>query len=247
MLHKILRSLGYKLSKTADEVYHTIQDDTFQKLYAPCKPYTLTSAERMYGLYKAVAYIAQNNIPGCLVECGAWRGGSAMMMANTLLHFGIKDRKIYLYDTYGGMSAPTEEDKDIKGGKAADLLQQQDIQVANSVWCYASIEDVRANMALTGYPSENIIYVKGMVEDTLPAQSPAENMALLRLDTDWYASTLHELNYLYPMLNKEGVLVIDDYGHWQGCRKAVDAYFEGKKILFHRVDYTGVVAVKTSK
>lgn len=245
MIHKILRSFGYKISKTADEVYHTIHDDTFQKIYATCKPYTLTSAERMYGLYKAVVYVVQNKIPGCFVECGAWRGGSAMMMAQTLLHLGVTDRKIYLYDTYEGMAPPTDEDKDIRGGKAADLMKEQSIEVAASVWCYASLDDVRANMALTQYPAQQIVYVKGMVEETIPAQSPREGIAVLRLDTDWYASTLHELQHLYPQLIPEGVLVIDDYGHWQGCRKAVDEYFAGKKILLNRVDYTGVVAVKT--
>jgi len=245
MIHSIFRSLGYKVTKTADEIYQKITDETFTQIHAACAPFTLTSVERMYGLYRATTYVAQHNIPGCLVECGAWRGGSAMMMAKTLLHYGITDRKIYLYDTYEGMTEPTENDKDIKGGKAADLLQMQDKNISNSVWCYASMEDVQANMLLTGYPPENIIYVKGMVEDTIPAQAPDHNIALLRLDTDWYASTLHELHYLYPMLNREGVLIIDDYGHWQGCRKAVDEYFTGKKILFNRIDYTGVVAVKT--
>jgi O-methyltransferase len=246
VIHKLLRSFGYKVVKTADEVYHTIHDDTFQAIYAACKPYTMTSAERMYGLYKAVQYVAQNNIPGCLVECGAWRGGSAMMMAKTLLHYGISDRKIYLYDTYEGMSEPTENDTDIKGSKASELLKEQNKNIATSVWCYASIEDVEANMARTKYPAENIVYVKGMVENTIPAQSPEGNIAVLRLDTDWYASTLHELQHLYPQLVADGVLVIDDYGHWQGCRKAVDEYFTGKKILFNRVDYTGVVAIKSA-
>jgi hypothetical protein len=246
MIHNILRALGYKIIKTADEVYQQINDATFQKIYDECTPFTLTSKERMYGLYKAVAYVAQNNLQGCFVECGAWRGGSAMMMIKTLQHYGISDRKIYLYDTYEGMPEPDEHDKDIKGGQAADLMKTQDKNVATSVWCVASLEDVQQNMQSTGYPSENIIYVKGMVEDTIPARSPQEHIAILRLDTDFYASTLHELNHLYPMLNREGVLIIDDYGHWQGCRKAVDEYFTGKKILFNRIDYTGVVAIKTA-
>ena len=246
-LDPLLRSFGYKMVKTAHEVYQSdsIRDETFRRIYEQCKPYTMTGVERMYALFRAVSYVAQHDIPGCFAECGVWRGGSAMLMAKTLQHYGITDRKIYLYDTFEGMSEPSDDDFDLKGGKAADLLKNQQKSEASSVWCYASIEDVSANMYATGYPSEHLVAVKGMVENTIPAQSPAEGIALLRLDTDWYESTLHELRHLYPLLNREGVLIIDDYGHWQGCRKAVDEYFADKKMLFHRIDYTGIAGVKT--
>lgn len=248
MIQQLIRSFGYKLVKTAHEVYQSdsIRDADFQRIYEQCKPFTMTSVERMYALYQAVVYVAKHNIPGCFAECGVWRGGSAMLIARTLQHLGITDRQLYLYDTYEGMSEPTENDLDIKGGKATDLLKTQDKSEASSVWCYASIEDVSANMLSTGYPRERVTLVKGMVEDTIPAQAPSGNIALLRLDTDWYESTLHELEHLYPQLNREGVLIIDDYGHWQGCRKAVDEYFEGKKMLFNRIDYTGIIGVKTT-
>jgi O-methyltransferase len=246
MIKQLLDRMGYKIVKTAHDIYRTdnIQDKEFQRLLALCRTFTMTGTERMYALYNAVRYIAQNNIPGDFAECGVWRGGSAMLMAHTLLAHGISDRKIYLYDTYEGMSAPSENDVDIKGASADQLLKDQDKQVQTSVWCYADLADVTANMASTGYPMEHIILVKGMVEDTIPAQSPASALALLRLDTDWYESTLHELEHLYPILNREGVLIIDDYGHWQGCKKAVDEYFTEKKIWFNRIDYTGIAAIK---
>jgi hypothetical protein len=87
--------------------------------------------------------------------------------------------------------------------------------------------------------------VSGPVETTLPAQAP-DRLALLRLDTDWYASTRHELEQLYPRLVREGVLIVDDYGHWEGAREAVDEYFaaNGPAPLLQRVDYTGRMAVK---
>ena len=77
----------------------------------------------------------------------------------------------------------------------------------------------------------------------IPKYLPGE-IALLRLDTDWYKSTQHELIHLYPLLVGSGVLIIDDYGHWQGAKKAVDEYFSDKKILLNRIDYTGRISIK---
>jgi hypothetical protein len=114
-----------------------------------------------------------------------------------------------------------------------------------SDWCYASLEDVRQNLASTGYGMERIAFVKGKVEDTLPGSAP-DSISLLRLDTDWYESTLHELVHLFPRLSAGGVLIIDDYGHWRGARRAVDEYLRDNSIrmLFDRVDYSGRIAVK---
>ncbi len=97
----------------------------------------------------------------------------------------------------------------------------------------------------SGYPAERVHVVRGRVEETLPEAAP-EHIAVLRLDTDWYISTRHELQHLYPRLVDGGVLIIDDYGHWQGARRAVDEYFrdEAPPLLLNRIDYTGRVAVK---
>jgi O-methyltransferase len=97
----------------------------------------------------------------------------------------------------------------------------------------------------TAYPSEKVHYIKGMVEQTIPEFVP-KKIALLRLDTDWYESTKHELEHLFPRLSKGGVLIIDDYGHWQGARKAVEEYLKKNdvKILLNRIDYTGRMGVK---
>jgi hypothetical protein len=113
-----------------------------------------------------------------------------------------------------------------------------------SLWCNASIEDVQANMARSSYPSQRIHLVKGPVESTIPGVAP-DDIALLRLDTDWYESTRHELEHLFPRLVPGGVLIIDDYGHWQGARQAVDEYLAKSDvpILLNRVDYTGRIAV----
>lgn len=238
----LLKPLGLKLSKIQqDEDF--IQDAIFLKIFQQCKPYTMTSIERMYALYNAVKYIVHNNIEGDFVECGVWRGGSSMMIALTLNSMNVNNRQILLYDTFEGMSEPTEKDVDFRGGNADSLLKQNVQDKQNSVWCLADLQDVQNNMKMTNYPSHNIQFVQGKVEDTIP-RTISENIALLRLDTDWYESTAHELNYLYPKLIKKGVLIIDDYGHWEGCRKAVDEYFAGNTLLLNRIDYTGRIAIK---
>jgi len=101
-------------------------------------------------------------------------------------------------------------------------------------------------MRSTGYPEDQVIFIKGRVEDTIPQTVP-EQIALLRLDTDWYESTYHELIHLYPRLVNRGILILDDYGYWQGARKAVDTYFQENKVgmYLHRVDESARIGVKT--
>lgn len=218
--------------------------DHIRETYRAVAPFTMTSPERVHALVTAVEYIVRSEIPGDMVECGVWRGGSMMAVALTLKRLGADGRHLRLYDTFTGMPPARNIDADLSGRKASKLLEEQDPEISD-VWARANLEEVRGNMRETGYPSENISYVKGKVEETLPARAP-DRIALLRLDTDWYASTRHELEQLYPRLSPGGVLIIDDYGHWQGARKAVDEYIEklGIPILLCRIDYTGRIAVK---
>lgn len=213
--------------------------DEEKQIVSSVKPFTMTSVERIVSLINAVSYISDNKIEGDFAECGVWRGGSMMTVALTLVAHNDTSRELFLYDTYEGMSAPTDFDKSFDGISAEAQMQQE-----AGKWCYASIEDVRQNILSTGYPKEKIHLVKGKVEDTIPQTLP-KKLSLLRLDTDWYESTKHELNHLFPLLTPEGVLVIDDYGHWQGARRAVDEYFaeQNRKVYLHRIDYTGRIAV----
>jgi O-methyltransferase len=104
---------------------------------------------------------------------------------------------------------------------------------------------VRQAVLSTGYDAARLHFVKGKVEDTLPAEAPPQ-ICLLRLDTDWYESTRHELRHLYPRLARGGVLIIDDYGHWQGARQATDEYLAEQRIplLLNRIDYGARIALK---
>jgi O-methyltransferase len=214
-------------------------------LFESVEPFTMTSILRVAALRHAVRYIAQSDIPGDIVECGVWKGGSMMAIAKTLLESGSPQRTLRLFDTFEGMSEPTDIDRDRTGAKAAQYLEAGPRET-NVDWSYAPLDEVRHNMQGTGYDPRRIVYIKGKIEDTLPRHAP-DQIALLRLDTDWYQSTYHELVHLYPRLSVGGVLIIDDYGHWQGARRAVDQYIEehGLKLLLNRVDYTARICVKT--
>lgn len=246
----LVEQLKDKLPLNTPEIYLAEQDvdilsDTeFMALYEKCKHYTMTSIQAMYALYKSTQYMVQTGLEGDVVECGVWRGGSMMMCALTLMGIGAADRNIYLFDTYTGMTKPTEHDVKYDDESALPEWDSSQKECHNE-WCYASLDDVKKNLYSTGYPQEKLKFIKGPVEETLPGTLPG-NVSILRLDTDWYASTLHELEHLYPLLVKSGVLIVDDYGHWKGQREAVDKYFRNKDVslLLNRFDHAGRLAIK---
>jgi hypothetical protein len=209
------------------------------------RPYTMTSPERVFALVNAVRWLVGEGVDGAIVECGVWRGGSMMAVARTLLEAGVDDRDLYLFDTFEGMPSPTAADRDFRGRPADATFLRTRRSADSSNWCRATLPEVRANLATTGYPAARLHYVKGRVEETVPESAP-DRVALLRLDTDWYVSTKHELVHLWPRLAPGGVCIIDDYGYWAGSQQAVDEYFaeQGIRVLMHRVDTTGRLIVK---
>ena len=245
LLKAALARAGWELARTSDRDAQAIADLSAadRHIIQRVSPFTMTSLERRASLLGAVDHIVKHRIAGDIVECGVWRGGSMMAVALALMARGDTSRHLYLYDTFEGMSEPTEHDKAISGELAQTQLARTDRE--HPLWAVAGLEDVKANLASTGYPAERIHYVQGKVEDTIPATLPKQ-IALLRLDTDWYESTRHELQHLYPLLAKHGPLIIDDYGHWQGARQAVDEYFANaaEPVFLHRVDYTARLHIK---
>jgi O-methyltransferase len=218
----------------------------FLQLFESCRNETMTSIERMYALYQATCHVLDSDVPGDFVECGVWRGGSVMLMASTLLSRGCSDRTIWLYDTFDGVPPPSDDDiQEMSGRPARDVLAERERSGDDPFWGIASRAQVERNLEQTGYPMDRLRFVQGDVRTTIPADAP-ETISILRLDTDWYASTLHELEHLYPRLSSGGVLIIDDYGYWRGARKATDGYFQslGARPLLHRIDYTGRICVK---
>lgn len=207
---------------------------------------TMTSPQRVCALCEAIDRLWQLGIEGDIVECGVWRGGSMMAAALSLLDHEDCSRSLWLFDTFEGMTEPEKKDIDHEGNFASQLMESTD-RTEESVWCIAGLEEVKSNLYSTGYPQENLRFVAGPVEQTLSGDaSLPDRIALLRLDTDWYGSTLHELEVLFPRLVPGGALIIDDYGHWQGCQQAVDEYFENKgiSIALDSIDYTGRIGIK---
>jgi hypothetical protein len=221
-------------------------DDVKREIIAKALPRTMTGLPKLDPLVEAVRYVVRYNIPGDIVECGVWRGGSMLAMALTLASLGDTTRALHLFDTFEGMPPPTAEDtrKRITGEtvSAAEALATHARD--SKVWAVAGLDDVREAMEQSGYPLERVHYHVGMVEDTVPDEAPGQ-IAILRLDTDWYASTKHELETLYDRLSPGGVLMLDDYGDWEGARKATDEWLEVTgEVLFLVPMGSGRIAVK---
>jgi hypothetical protein len=238
--NKVLgKSFGYQFQKYDPNWLPVDFSTEDREVFEYVKPYTLTSPERIFSLRQAVKHIVDNKIEGSLVECGVWRGGSMMAIAKTLLSIGESSRDLFLFDTFEGMPEPTALDIDHNGEPATKNWQDL------NTWVAVSENSVKENVLKTGYNPSKIHLIKGKVEDTLPEKAP-QKIALLRLDTDWYASTKHELEHLYPRLVQGGILIIDDYGHFKGSRQATDEYLikHGIKTFLHRIDYTARMIIK---
>lgn len=251
LLKKIFRTLGFDIRKIIppEPITHRAFPYDFSpkdvKIINKIQPFTMTSQNGQKILIDSVRYILKKKIPGCLVECGVWKGGSAMGMVLTCLQEKETTRPLYLYDTFAGMSEPTAEDRNHNNINAKTLLKIGKEDPKN-IWCLSSLEEVKRNLMATGYPLKKVHFVRGPVEQTLPRQAPPTRIAMLRLDTDWYRSTLHELTHLYPKLVSKGVLIIDDYGCWKGARRATDEFFQKNKIkaFLIRVDESARIYIK---
>lgn len=231
IIKKYLRDRSLKITQISDVT------DLERSYIKKVVPYTMTNEERLVTLIRACDYVLKNNIEGSFVECGVWKGGSSLLIADYLYNNNAADRKLYMYDTFEGMSAPTKDDVQYDGQLAEDMLKR------GEVVCYSPFDEVVQTMKKSSFT--NFEMIKGKVEETIPAVLP-EKIALLRLDTDWYESTKHELVHLFPLVERGGIIIIDDYGWWDGAKKAVDEYIteNNLKIFLSRVDYSCRMAVK---
>jgi len=242
------RAAGLEVSRRGRELegwrFADLSEDD-RALVRAVKPYTMTSAEAVVALADAVRHVVARGVEGDVVECGVWRGGSMAAVARTLASLKSFERRLYLFDTFEGMPPPGALDVNFAGETAGELYAKRNGRGGGSDWCRASEEEVARVLAGCGYDGSKIHLVKGRVEETIPSRAP-ERIAILRLDTDWYESTLHELEHLFPRLARGGFVIIDDYGHWRGARRAADEFFarEGACVYLHRVDYTVRCGVK---
>jgi O-methyltransferase len=245
-ISSVLRRAGYERRRAAPEPNKAMfdQPNWVIDIITRVAPFTMTSPERVAALCQAVRHICKHQIAGDIVECGVWRGGSMMAACLALLHHGDRNRDVHLLDTFEGMTPPSEFDIEASTHVSASELVKLNEKTTN-LWAISSFDEVKQNIGAIGYPADRIHFIKGKVEDTVPAYAP-ETIAILRLDTDWYESTLHELRHLFPRLVPGGFLIVDDYGHWDGARRAVDEFIGSTKsrLFLTRIDYSGRLAIK---
>jgi O-methyltransferase len=240
----LVRRRGVDAGLDGDARHDLDRDADLQATWAAVEPYTLTSLERVAALVHGVRHVARNGIAGDIVECGVWRGGSMLAAVRTLLAEGDTTRTCWLYDTFTRMPPPGERDFDIWGQHASAYFEGDVDPHDTEGYRYLPLEEVQQLLRGTGYPVERLRFVQGLVEDTIPAEAP-ERIALLRLDTDWYESTAHELRHLLPRVVDGGLLLVDDYGQFTGARQAVDEALAelADPPFLHRIDWTGRLAV----
>jgi O-methyltransferase len=245
-----LNSLGYELRKIQHKMPVELTKEEAEIItWVMSNKLTMVSYERLWATLMACKYVVDQNIDGDFVECGVWRGGNAIVAAEIFKLYN-SPKKVWLFDTFKGMTAPTEEDVRISDGKLAKHRYLSDDRGTHNEWCYASIDDVRNNFIKKGLLSKNVVFVEGDILETLnntPPEVPSK-ISVLRLDTDWYESTKMELEILYPALSVGGCLIIDDYGAWSGSKKATDEYFQklNRRPFLQYTDKTGRIAVKIS-
>jgi O-methyltransferase len=205
--------------------------------------YSKANAQRMLAMQNALRRIDAAAIPGDVVECGVWKGGHII-----LARLISPQRRCWLFDTFTGMTEPTAIDVTRGGTDAGKKYRAKKANGFN--WDKCTLGEVRGNLAAVGvFDADLVRFVVGDVCETLqlPGNVP-EQIALLRLDTDWYESTKVELEVLWPRLVKGGAIIIDDYGHWMGARQAVQEFFARNVPDFRKrlnqIDYTAAIMVK---
>ncbi|MBZ5679983.1 MAG: TylF/MycF family methyltransferase [Acidobacteriia bacterium] len=205
----------------------------FSVLFREVQPYTMCSSARLRGLYRAVRYVAENRVPGDLVECGSAKGGSAALMALTSRRLG-ENRRIWLFDTFEGLPAPTSDDPDYK---IASLFTGD---------CVGTLDEVQKLFGRL-HLAEDARFVKGLFQETLH-RTQIPTIAVLHIDGDWYESVKVCLDELYDKVTPGGVIQFDDYGYWQGARRAVDEFFERRGITptLQRLDFSGRSLIKSA-
>ena len=212
-------------------VHDSFSSQPFARLYKTVRPYTMSGNSRLRGLYMAIRHVMARGIPGDIVECGTARGGSAALMG-LVLKDALADRMLWVFDTFEGIPPPTTADPDY----TIAALYTGDFR--------GELGEVEALFRRLGI-LDRARLVKGLFEDTVPG-SEVGAIAVLHLDGDWYESVKICLDHLYDRVSRGGIIQIDDYGHWEGARRAVDEFMADRRIPgpLHYIDYTGRQLVK---
>lgn len=203
-----------------------ISDETFWELYELAAPCSMVHVTGFYNVYQTLRYLAANAIPGDLVECGCFLGGVAIFMGALRNRLGLSEKRIYLYDTFDGPPLGTRGTRIATGETEIRRRTLPNYE-----------EAVRENVREALGTLDGFTLVAGKVEETLP-RSVHRELALIRLDTDYYESTRIELETLYPKLVRGGALIVDDYGIYEEARRATDEYLAAQPLrpLLNRID-----------
>jgi O-methyltransferase/8-demethyl-8-(2,3-dimethoxy-alpha-L-rhamnosyl)tetracenomycin-C 4'-O-methyltransferase len=196
----------------------------------PQLAHSMVGTLRLENVRTLTETILHENIPGDLIETGVWRGGSCILMRGILRAYGVRDRQIYVCDSFEGLPPP--DDANYPSDAGLDLSKYPQLAV--------SVQEVTDNFRNYGLLDDQVSFVKGWFKDTL-SHLEAERFALLRLDGDLYESTIQSLTALYPRLSVGGFIIIDDYGGLTACRRAVEDYRAefGIDDPLQEIDWTG--------
>ncbi len=236
-LKKIANRLGFEVRRTPAVPY----DDqaSAERAIAVVAPYTMLPWERLVTLYQKVAFCERSGLDGDLVECGVWKGGAAALMALANIELGRTRRHLHLFDSFQEICAP---DQAVDGEQAVREARRHGSDCLGQLRPVTGIYDAvggpgtlpgnrRLLEQVVGYDPGFLHYHAGWFQETLPRDAPGMGpIAILRLDGDWYASTKTCLAHLYDKVVSGGFVVIDDYGAYQGCRRAVDEFMAERRV-----------------
>ncbi len=233
ILHRVRdpRFVADSALRTVAHAWDLVSPSEFSSLYRQVRAKTMCSNARLRNLYRSVRHVVSRNIEGDIVECGAAQGGSAVLMALTLRRLGAR-RRLWLFDTFEGLPAPTANDPDFE---IADLFTGT---------CIGTLDEVRGLFQRLNV-ADDVEFVKGLFQDTLPLPSIGR-IALLHIDGDWYDSVKVCLDQLYDKVVPGGIIQFDDYGYWQGARRAIDEFLDSRTSApLQRIDYSGRFLIKS--
>lgn len=249
-INKILNKFGYIISKYYPKEYsqdfgYELGHD-FEKEAAPLikivRKNSMLPLINLLTLFEQVRFCELNDIEGDYVECGVWKGGAIGLMALTNLMYGKKRRNLHLFDIFDAIGAP---DKEIDGEKAINEVKEilgkdakisGELEPLNGIYDHfggpSTLEDNQNLLEkVINYPKDFISYYKGWFQNTIPENREIiKKIAILRLDGDWYASVKIPLENLFDKVVRGGFIIIDDYGYYDGCTKAVNEFIEKRNI-----------------
>jgi len=249
LLKSVIGRLGYELRKKEARVLGYDHEDRAVAAIEKIRPYTMLPVERLITLHQQASHCERIRLPGAFVECGVWKGGSVALMALANLEAGAARRDLHLFDSFTDICEPDQAvdgERAVREVKAWSKGGGVDGKLAPVAGFYDSMGGagtLEGNKELlekvVGYDPKFIHYHVGWFQDTLPkAAAEIGEIAILRLDGDWYASTIVCLEHLYDKVVEGGFVIVDDYGAYEGCRKAVDEFRQQKKITayLHHID-----------